>query len=256
MTIIGSVLGIAALVVVIAVVAITHKSGSDPAGNRAVASPAVVRAVSSVPSATLASVGAGPVTTFPSKVSGQPPLTSGGKPEMLFIGAEFCPYCAAERWPMAVALSRFGTLNGYDTVSSSASDVDPKTPSLDFYRYHYASKYLTFKAVENEDRNHKTLQPTTAAQDALWVKVEGSASYPFVDFGNKYAITGPSYDPATLKGLTQAQIASQLSSPTSKVSKAVNGAANVITAAICGMTNNQPAKVCATVIPIQAKFGA
>src|SRR5215471_17073708 len=37
------------------------------------------------------------------------PLTSGGKPEMLYIGAEYCPYCAAMRWSMAVALSRFGT---------------------------------------------------------------------------------------------------------------------------------------------------
>ena len=35
-------------------------------------------------------------------------LTSNGKPEMLYIGAEFCPYCAASRWSMALALSRFG----------------------------------------------------------------------------------------------------------------------------------------------------
>ena len=38
-------------------------------------------------------------------------LTSNGKPEILYIGAEFCPYCAAERWAIAVALSRFGTLS-------------------------------------------------------------------------------------------------------------------------------------------------
>jgi hypothetical protein len=29
-----------------------------------------------------------------------------GKPEMLYIGAEFCLYCAELRWPLAVALSR------------------------------------------------------------------------------------------------------------------------------------------------------
>ena len=33
-------------------------------------------------------------------------LTSDGKPQMLYIGAEFCPYCAAMRWSMAVALSK------------------------------------------------------------------------------------------------------------------------------------------------------
>jgi hypothetical protein len=100
--------------------------------------------------------------------------------------------------------------------------------------------------VENEDRNQKPLQATTAAQNATWIKVGGSQSFPFVDFGNKYKITGPSFDPGILKGLTQAQIASQLTNPKSKPAQAINGAANYITAAICGMTNNQPSTVCSS----------
>jgi hypothetical protein len=256
-TIISSVVAVAIVIVAIAGYAILHKSSNTntASGNRAVATAAVVHDVGSVPASTLSSVGAGSISAFPSKVSGQPPLTSGGKPEMLFIGAEFCPYCAAERWSMGVALSRFGTLNGYDTVSSSADDVDPSTHSLDFDKYHYTSKYLTFTAVENEDRNQKPLQKTTAAQTATWGKVGGSQSYPFVDFGNKYKITGPSFDPAVLKGLSQAQIASQLANPKSKVAQAINGAANAITAAICGMTNNQPSTVCTpAVTALQSKF--
>jgi thiol-disulfide isomerase/thioredoxin len=257
MTIIGAVVGVAVLVAVIAIVAITHKSSktNTVSGNRAVATAAVVHDVSAVPVSTLNTVGVGPVVTYPAKVTGQPALTSGGKPEMLFIGAEFCPYCAAERWSMGVALSRFGTFNGYDTVSSSATDVDPSTPSLDFDKYKYSSKYLTFTAVENEDRNQKPLQNTTAAQNATWLKVGGSQSFPFVDFGNKFKITGPSFDPAILKGLSQAQIGSQLANPKSKASQAINGAANVITAAICGMTNNQPSTVCtSTITSLQSKF--
>jgi hypothetical protein len=258
MTIIGSVVGVAVLVAVIAIVAITHKSSktNTASGNRAVATAALVHDVSAVPASTLDTVGEGSITTFPSQVTGQPPLTSGGKPEMLFIGAEFCPYCAAERWSMGVALSRFGTLSGFDTVSSSASDVDPSTRSLDFDKYKYSSKYLTFTAVENEDRNHQPLQNTSTAQTATWIKVGGSQSYPFVDFGNKYKITGPSFDPAILKGLSQAQIASQLTNPKSKAAQAINGAANAITAAICGMTNNQPSTVCSstTITALQSKL--
>ncbi len=34
---------------------------------------------------------------------GQPALTSGGKPQIVYMGAEYCPYCAAERWAMVVA---------------------------------------------------------------------------------------------------------------------------------------------------------
>jgi hypothetical protein len=30
---------------------------------------------------------------------------------MLYIGAEYCPYCAAERWPLVMALSKFGTFS-------------------------------------------------------------------------------------------------------------------------------------------------
>jgi hypothetical protein len=256
-TILVSVVAVAVVVIGIAGYAIFHKSSktNTASGNRAVATAAVIRDVSAVPASTLSTVGVGPVVQYPSKVTGQPPLTSGGKPEMLFIGAEFCPYCAAERWPMGVALSRFGTFNGYDTVSSSATDVDPSTPSLDFDKYHYTSKYLTFTAVENEDRNQKPLQNTTAAQTATWAKVGGSQSFPFVDFGNKSKITAPSFDPAILKGLSQAQIASQLANPKSKVSQAINGTANIITAAICGMTNNQPSTVCtSSITALQSKF--
>ena len=35
------------------------------------------------------------------------PLTSDGKPELLYLGAEYCPFCAAQRWAMVNALSRF-----------------------------------------------------------------------------------------------------------------------------------------------------
>jgi hypothetical protein len=38
-----------------------------------------------------------------------PLLTIGGKPAIVFVSKESCPFCAAERWPLAVALAHFGT---------------------------------------------------------------------------------------------------------------------------------------------------
>ena len=67
---------------------------------------------SSVPASTLDAVGSGSVNSYnpaPVKSISGAPLTQDSKPEMLYIGAEFCPYCAALRWSMAVALSRFGS---------------------------------------------------------------------------------------------------------------------------------------------------
>jgi len=213
--------------------------------------------ITSVPAATLNEIGGGSVPGYQGTVYTGPPivkisgtsLTSGGKPEMLYIGAEYCPYCGAMRWAMAVALSRFGhfttPLRGFH---SSPTDVDPNTPTLTFYQAGYTSKYLTFVPVENEDISEKPLQATTSAQQAIWQKYDtqsdGYTGYPFVDFGNETALKGPIYDPAVLKGLTWAQVASDLHDPKSPVARAADGAANYITAAICHMTGNKPGSVC------------
>jgi hypothetical protein len=243
------------LVVVIVLVVLKVGSGSSPAKNTAepvtgVALPAsVTRNVTSVPTSVLDSVGAGSVIPKPVTSITGPPLTSNGKPEMLYIGAEFCPYCAAMRWSMAVALSRFGTLSTpLKGIHSSSTDTDPNTATLTFYKSSYSSKYLTFTPVENEDRNRNQLQPLTTAQNALWAKYQPDPStrgYPFIDIGNRYMLS-VIYNPQVLQGLTWSQIASSLSKPDSAVAKGINGAANVITAAICKTTGGQPGNVCSS----------
>ena len=76
------------------------------------------------------------------------PLTSGGKPEVLYMGAEYCPFCAAQRWAMVNALSRFGTFTGLTTTHSSSTDADPNTPTWTFYKSTYKSNYINFTSVE------------------------------------------------------------------------------------------------------------
>ena len=44
-------------------------------------------------------------------------LTADGKPLVLYVGAEYCPYCAAERCAMVQALSRFGTFSNLTFVA-------------------------------------------------------------------------------------------------------------------------------------------
>jgi thiol-disulfide isomerase/thioredoxin len=218
--------------------------------------------LTTVPPGTLAKIGTGglPATGLPIRSISDTALTSSqGKPEFLYIGAEFCPYCAAMRWSMAVALSRFGTFGPLKGIHSTAHDVYPNTATLTFYKQKYASAYLTFTPVENETVAETPLQPTTKQQQAVWVKYDtqnGGQGFPFMYFGGKVIVTGPMYSPAVLKGLTWSQITRQLSNPNSPVAQNVNGAANYLTAAICKMTNDAPADVCkAAPIPaIQAKI--
>jgi Domain of unknown function (DUF929) len=245
--------GIIVLVVVVVVVFIVVSAGkktpeaSAPEGTVLPAS--VARLVTSVPASALATVGSGSVPSYspdPVKAISGTPLTSNGKPEMLYIGAEFCPYCAELRWSMAVALSRFGSfttpLRG---IHSSGTDVYPNTATLTFYRVGYTSKYLTFTPVENETVNRAPLQPTTKQEQAIWDKYDAN-SYPFIYFGGKYMITSPIYDPQVLQGKTWAQIAAALHDPSSAIAQGALGAANYMTAAICKMTGNQPASVCSS----------
>jgi Domain of unknown function (DUF929) len=247
----GSVVAVVAIVLVIVFFGL-HKSSGSGSSNIPVTGVALPASVSSkvttVPPSTLDTGGVGSLGSgLPIKPASGATLTSGGHPEMLYIGAEFCPYCAAMRWSMAVALSRFGTLSPLHGIYSSSTDVDAHTATLTFYKSSYTSNYLTFTPVENETVTKAQLQATTAAQLALWQKYGSSPQglgYPFIDIGNKYVITGPLFDPAVLKGLTWSQIATDLHSPSSPVAQAVNGAANLMTAAICKMTNGQPGSVC------------
>ena len=253
----GSILGV--VVIVVAFLVIRAFTGSSASASSGASSPtgaalpaSVIKDVSAVPSATLTSIGAG--TAYAKSVSrvSAPPLTSAGKPEVLYIGAEYCPYCATERWAMAVALSRFGTFSGLHGIKSDASDVYPNTPSLTFYKSSYTSKYLTFSPVEEQTVSKATLQTPSKAQQALVTKYDyppyvtqtGAGAIPFIDFGGKYLVHGAQYNPQLLAGQSWAQVAAALKDPSSSVAKGADGAANMITATICKITNNQPASVC------------
>jgi thiol-disulfide isomerase/thioredoxin len=188
-------------------------------------------------------------------------LTSNGKPELLFLGGEYCPYCAAERWAMVNALSRFGTFTGLTTTHSSTSDVNPDTPTFTFSKATYKSNYLDFTSVEefanyrvgnssNSSTPYVTLQTPTTAQQALAQAYDPTGAIPFLDFGNKYVEVGnlSPLTPSLLTGKTWAQVGAAMNDPSSALGKALVGNANYITAGICKLTNNQPASACTPVI--------
>jgi hypothetical protein len=231
-----------------------NKTATGPSG---AADAQIVSALSSIPAETFAKVGSNDVQAAPSAITA-PALTADGKPRVLYIGAEFCPYCAAERWPVSVALSRFGTFSNLGTTHSASEDVFPNTPTLSFHGAKYTSQWLSFTGLEtttNEkgaDGQYKPLDTPSAADDQIFKTynappyVKTGGSIPFVDLGGKFVGSGATYSPEILAGKTQAEIAEALKDPSSPIAKAIDASANVYTAAICGITNNQPAAVCST----------
>lgn len=268
----GSVVVVLAIVVAFIVIKLNSSPATDnsPNGPTGAALASVVTNVTSVPASTLDTVGDGN-GAFTGKIQtikpAGAPLTTNGKPEMLYMGAEYCPYCAAARWAMIVALSRFGTFSGLQTVHSAAAngagqaEPDPNTPTWTFVHSTYTSKYLSFTPVELQTNipdttsgSYTNLQKPTNAQQALLTKYDAApytseaGAIPFIDFGNKYLSIGSPYNPGVLSGLSWSTIAADLHNPNSAVAQAVNGTANYFTAAICKMTGNQPASACTATV--------
>ncbi len=262
--------GVVALVVIVVIVLVvvkftsssTSTSGSAPSPQPVPA--AIAQQVTGIPASVYDAVGVTSPTvpvTAPREAAGQPALTSKGKPEVFFVGGEFCPFCAAQRWAIIASLSRFGTFTGLQTMQSSSTDVYPSTQTFTFVNAQYKSPYITLESREiysNQENSAGTgwalLQPLTKAQTALLKKYDvpkytgGSAtesgSIPFVDIGNRFIVAGASYSPSTLQGLSRSQIASALSDPKDPATKAIVASSNYISASICAIDGGKPASVC------------
>ena len=221
----------------------------------------VTHAIAAVPAATFDTVGAGTLTAAPTAITGPALTTADGQPRVVYIGAEYCPYCAAERWAVATALSRFGSFTDLGQTTSASADVYPNTATLSFHGATYTSDLLAFTGVETTTNvptasGYAPLDTPSAADQALDTQYNPQGSIPFIDLGNKYMIAGASFDPAVLQGLSQDEISAKLADPLSPVAQAVDGTANVITAAVCALTGQQPAAVCgsAGVVAAAAKL--
>ena len=266
--------GTAALVLVIVVVLVVVKivGGSHPSSGPegfSPASPAVVAQVTGVPASVFDEVGiTSQVSAInpPTVISGQKPLTfpaanGTSLPGVYFYGAEYCPFCAAARWSIIVALSRFGTFTGLGNMESSSSDTDPNTQTFTFSKTTYSSLYIVFKPDEylsnqvNAAGSYEVLRPPTKEEAKLVTTYdsdtyfptaglsEGENGFPFIDFGNKI-LQDTLYDPSILQGLTREEIASGLSNAKNPITQVIVAGANYLSAAVCDIDGQQPSSVC------------
>ena len=222
--------------------------------------------ITSVPTATFNAVGAGAGAaspTFLNVLKSQPLIKTNGKPTMFYVGAEYCPYCAATRWALVVALSRFGTFTGLQQTKSSAYDVYPSTNTLSFYKSTFSSPYLAFNTTEETTNEcavaitngqctqYVPLETPTKAVQALvnkfdnppYVSSNQANGIPFVYLSN-FVQAGTAYLPSVIAGQTWSQIAAAIQNPGTTVGKTILGTANIYSAAICKMTGGKPGSVC------------
>jgi hypothetical protein len=260
------------IVIIVALVAVKILGGNGPSqgSHQAVrpASPQLVHDITTVPQSVFDAIGTDIPSEFagspPIVLTGQPPLTLQGKsPSVLYYGAEYCPFCAAERWSIVVALSRFGTWSGLQTTASGLTDGDYST--LTFSKARFTSPYVHFSSIEActniLDTNvagcsgYTHLQNPTTEEQAALDKYASSRfvpgntqgiSFPYIDVDNKVLFSGSTYQPGILTGLTQMDIGGSLSDASNPLTQSIIGAADILTASICAGTGGMPATVCAS----------
>lgn len=173
------------------------------------------------------------------------------EPVVFFYGAEFAPYAAAQRWPLVLALSRFGTFRRIGLVQSSTTSAFADISTFTFYDTYYTSKYVILESVERYSALNPTgarylsLQTPDSRQSAAIASYASSpTTFPLLDVANRWVLNGSSFAPSVLMGLSQDQIAGDLSTPASPLTQAVVSSANEITATICAVDGQKPGSVC------------
>ena len=216
----------------------------------------LVAAAAAVPWSAWSAPKPGDATPPQALPAGNKALMDGGKPEIVYIASEYCPFCAAQRWALVMALSKFGTFSGLHGTSSSSTDVNPSTPTFTFYGSKFTSKYVSFVPVETETNTGAKLEAPTPAEVSLLDKWDAppyvsssqqSGSIPFLYMSGRYVQIGAQYDAGALSGMQFAKAATYLTSNANATAKGAMAAAGYLVGDLCALTRGQPAPVCSQV---------
>jgi thiol-disulfide isomerase/thioredoxin len=177
------------------------------------------------------------------------PLLDGGKPLVFFMGAEWCPFCASERWGLVEATSRFGRWSGLRELNSRmGQDYFPSLPTYDLSQATYTSDYLSVRHKEVATVEGDPLQKLGSFEEGLVNGYDKLGSVPFLFASGpvgRYTVELP-YSPGLLDGDSFASLRKEVAAaaPTPAV-EAIDGQTDAITALICKLDGRQPASVCA-----------
>jgi hypothetical protein len=157
-----------------------------------------------------------------------------GKLYVFFMGAEYSPYCAAERWAIVRALQKFGQWDGLKQTMSAARDESfLNLPTYDFTNATYNSTYIEFASRETKDREFKPLQKLLKTEEKLVRKFNPNKEIPFLLIGGRFMQIGSGFTPKIFIGHTFRQTETELKKVESEIRKTIDDEANIISALLC-----------------------
>jgi thiol-disulfide isomerase/thioredoxin len=167
-------------------------------------------------------------------VTDEPLKRPGGKSLVFFMGAGFCPFCAAERWAIVNALGSFGKWEGLvETASAGHDEKYLNIPTMSFAGAKYESDYVEFIGRETADRNFEPLQELGEKDYEILETFNPDQIIPFLLIDGQFMQVGTGYSPQILERMDHARVRAELANPASPVGKAIKAEIDNITALIC-----------------------
>jgi len=166
-----------------------------------------------------------------------------GKLFVFFMGAEYCPYCAAERWAIVRSLQKFGQWDGLkQTISAARDEPFLNLPTYDFTQATYTSPHIEFLSREIKDRDFRPLQKLLKSEEKLVHKFNPEKEIPFLLVGGRFTQIGSGFTPKIFIGHTFRQTETELKKVESEIRKTIDDEANIISALLC--ISGLPSEVC------------
>ena len=165
------------------------------------------------------------------------------------LTGEGCPACAYERWPLLIALSRFGTFKGLENMQSGTSDVAALAAIQTFTTRDliYTSEYFTYNHIEYGNIFGNLLPQYInmgTYYQALINTLNPNGRAPFVSFGNVFTLNSAQIEPSLLSGLSRSTISNYFNDTSVPLTQNIIASANYLTACMSILTGNQPDLLC------------
>jgi len=165
-----------------------------------------------------------------------------GKSLVFFMGAGFCPFCAAERWAIVNALANFGNWEGLaETVSAGQDEKYLNIPTVSFAQAKYTSDYVEFIGRETADRYFEPLQELGEKDYEILDMFNPDQIIPFLLIDGQFMQVGAGYSPQILEGMDHIKVRTELENPKSAVGKTMRAEIDNIVALVCKSTGSKTA---------------
>ena len=179
-----------------------------------------------------------PSTMYGFHLISNSPLISPNAPSFLFLGSEACPFCAAESWPIFLAMHTLGgSWKGTSFIYSDPTDVYPHTPGISFYNASLDSAPINFIEFEMSNSTWAPLQKLNQSVQQIYDTYDPHGYIPFLLVDGIYARTGSSYLPSVLSGLSYSTVYSIITNKSTRLLPQVFSEANNITSLVNSLSS-------------------